>query len=245
MSVASGSISVAPGGIRMKPYYDGSKACLVTLFINVVATAVLTMVADFAPYWLSVWRVPSTFHKLGLWWFCIYGYRDPRDYYGQVYAGCWWYFSPYLDAIRDQIAPVWFRVVQFFVTINVIISLLAVVFLVFFYFTPRRKWALVTVGALSAVSCVLMTLGCVIFAANGRNEGWMPQPEQNRFDWAFGFAGLACFTSLFSAVISFIYIRWLTWYEDKISDYLVIIDEQNKRDRVDLDGGLSEKSSTA
>ena len=27
---------------------------------------------------------------------------------------------------------------------------------------------------------VLMTLGCVIFAANGRNEGWMPQPEQNR-----------------------------------------------------------------
>ena len=58
----------------------------------------------------------------------------------------------------------------------------------------------------------------------------------NRFDWAFGFAGLACFTSLFSAVISFIYIRWLTWYEDKISDYLVIIDEQNKRDRVDLDG---------
>ena len=76
MSVTSGSYGPSQGmEFQMQPYYDGSKATLVTLFINVIATSALTLVADFAPYWLSVWRVPSTFHQLGMWWFCIYGYR--------------------------------------------------------------------------------------------------------------------------------------------------------------------------
>ena len=44
----------------------------------------------------------TTFRKLGLWQVCIAGFRNPKDYWGKVYYGCWWLYAREYNGLRED-----------------------------------------------------------------------------------------------------------------------------------------------
>jgi hypothetical protein len=42
----------------------------------------------------------TTFRNLGLWQVCIAGFRNPKNYWGKVYYGCWWLFAREYNGLR-------------------------------------------------------------------------------------------------------------------------------------------------
>jgi hypothetical protein len=44
----------------------------------------------------------TTFRKLGLWQVCIAGFRNPKNYWGKVYYGCWWLFAREYNGLRKD-----------------------------------------------------------------------------------------------------------------------------------------------
>lgn len=61
---------------------------------------------------MNLYRVSdTTFRRLGLWQVCIAGFRNPKNYWGKVYYGCWWLFAREYNGLRaDEIlTPRMFR----------------------------------------------------------------------------------------------------------------------------------------
>ena len=44
----------------------------------------------------------TTFRKLGLWQVCIAGFRNPKNYWGKVFYGCWWIFAREYNNLRND-----------------------------------------------------------------------------------------------------------------------------------------------
>lgn len=44
----------------------------------------------------------TTFRKLGLWQVCIAGFRNPKNYWGKVFYGCWWIFAREYNGLRND-----------------------------------------------------------------------------------------------------------------------------------------------
>ncbi len=42
----------------------------------------------------------TTFRNLGLWQVCIAGFRNPKNYWGKVFYGCWWLYAREYNGLR-------------------------------------------------------------------------------------------------------------------------------------------------
>jgi hypothetical protein len=69
-----------------------------------ILSMLLNILGFSTPYWIQLWpRVgDSTFKNLGLWQVCIAGFRNPKDFWGKVYYGCWWIFAREFEGLRKS-----------------------------------------------------------------------------------------------------------------------------------------------
>lgn len=76
-------------------------------------------------WWVSL--KPQEFENVGLWQICFNHYRHRFDFYGKIYTGCWWIFSPETRMLFSWISTPWFRNVQAFSTLSMLSSLLGLI----------------------------------------------------------------------------------------------------------------------
>jgi hypothetical protein len=89
------------------------------LFFGIFSLA-CNLIGFSTPYWIQIWPRyylkflyiliiliffifsvgDTTFRKLGLWQVCIAGFRNPKNYWGKVYYGCWWLFAREYNGLR-------------------------------------------------------------------------------------------------------------------------------------------------
>jgi hypothetical protein len=80
---------------------------------------VLNLTANSSDHWW-VSNKPQEFENVGLWQICFNHYRHRFDFYGKIYTGCWWIFSPETRMLFSWISTPWLRVVQAFSTLSLI-----------------------------------------------------------------------------------------------------------------------------
>ena len=71
--------------------------------------------------------VPQEFVNIGLWQIFFNLYRHRFDFYGKVYTGRRWFFSPEISMLFPLIPTPWLRFVQPFPTLSIIPILFALV----------------------------------------------------------------------------------------------------------------------
>ena len=69
-------------------------------------------------WWVSL--QPHEFERIGLWEICFNHYRHRFDYYGKIYTGCWWHFSPETRMLYSWISTPWYQAVQSFATFSMV-----------------------------------------------------------------------------------------------------------------------------
>lgn len=106
----------------------------ICLFLAFVAF-VLNLTANSADRWWEALE-PQEFENIGLWQICFNMYRHRFDFYGKIYTGCWWLFSPEIRQLFSWVSTPWFRVVQAFSTLSMITMLFA---LAMVYILARSK----------------------------------------------------------------------------------------------------------
>ncbi len=86
-------------------------------------------------WWVSL--KPQEFENVGLWQICFNHYRHRFDFYGKIYTGCWWIFSPETRMLFSWISTPWLRVVQAFSTLSMLSMLLSLI-LIFILATSKQ-----------------------------------------------------------------------------------------------------------
>lgn len=84
----------------------------------------LNLTANSSDHWW-VSNKPQEFLNVGLWQICFHRYRHRFDFYGKIYQGCWWLFSPELYKLFTWISTPWYRWVQAFATLSMLTSMFA------------------------------------------------------------------------------------------------------------------------
>lgn len=114
----------------------------------------------------------TTFRKLGLWQVCIAGFRNPKNYWGKVFYGCWWIFAREYNVLRADgiltprkmkirvrsernhcsVYSAWFIAVQTFACFGLIFNILGCIALIVVAITRYR------------LSRRAMLIGCILAA---------------------------------------------------------------------------------
>ncbi|KAK4467888.1 hypothetical protein MN116_008499 [Schistosoma mekongi] len=177
-----------------------------TAYISTYAAFVFLLISFVTPYWLQSWpRLHTPFLRLGLWEFCVNGFVQRLDPNMVSYYGCWWILSPYLRNIFTDLVPFWFLIIQVMVTISLCLQIVAVVTLIAYMckrirHVERQSFFMSLITFCHSCSSILLFISVVIFGVNYQNEIWMPYPTLNWPSWSYGFAILAGFASLLSAI---------------------------------------------
>ena len=97
-------------------------ACFALSFVSFVLFVVAYSTDS---WWISL--KPQEFENVGLWNICFNHYRHRFDFYGKIYTGCWWIFSPELRMLFSWLSRPWFRVVQAFATLALVSSIFSLI----------------------------------------------------------------------------------------------------------------------
>ena len=99
---------------------------------------VLNLTANGSNEWWVALK-PQEFERIGLWEICFNHYRHRFDYYGKVYTGCWWHFSPETRMLFSWVSTPWYQAVQAFATLSMIFMFFAFLALLMLVFNPKKK----------------------------------------------------------------------------------------------------------
>jgi hypothetical protein len=128
--------------------------CLVVAFVSFV----LNLTANSADaWWIS--RKKQEFERVGLWQICFNHYRHRFDFYGKIYTGCWWIFSPETRQLLSWVSTTWFQVVQGFCTMSMLTMLLALILI--FKLATDKELSRVSSRYILATAFVTLTSGIV------------------------------------------------------------------------------------
>lgn len=108
--------------------------CLVLAFVSFV----LNLTANSSSNWWVALK-PQEFERIGLWEICFKLYRHRFDYYGKIYTGCWWHFSPETRMLFSWINTSWYSAVQAFATLSLLTMLLALILTLLIAINPVGK----------------------------------------------------------------------------------------------------------
>ncbi|CAF1124827.1 unnamed protein product [Adineta steineri] len=173
----------------------------------------------------------KTFIRAGLWQVCFNMYRHRFDYYGKIYHGCWWLFSPEIRLLRPWILNNWLRWVQTLSTLSLITSFFAAIATLLIlhnyirFKCPKRRLLdngkfecvkrnlsdhdefklskqILTVAVLHALAGILMLATVILFGIKGKRRDWMMNWQFNWFGWSFQLAIIACILHLLTAFMA-------------------------------------------
>lgn len=187
------------------------------LFFGIFAL-VCNLVGFSTPYWIEVWpRVSdTTFRRLGLWQVCIAGFRNPKNYWGKVYYGCWWLFAREYNGLRaDEIlTPPWFIAVQTFACFGLIFNMLCsaalVVVAITRYRLSRRSMLIGCILSACAWLCNFLTVLIFGIYADAIPGKWMPRPDYTFLSWSYIFTLASMISSLFAVGFVLFEIYFIT-----------------------------------
>ncbi|PAA71228.1 hypothetical protein BOX15_Mlig030267g1 [Macrostomum lignano] len=194
----------------MNSDYDNSRKRIVSGYGRsaLVCSAVsllCTLVSFVTPFWLQSWpRVHTPVDRLGLWEFCLDGLVHRLDPEMRSYFGCWWSFAPEFYPIRDFLMPPWFRFVQFFITISLLLLICGFILCLLYVLgcinnAERRALLSRCLAYLFAVIGTLIGIGVIIFGSKCLDPYWLPLPSLNWPSWSFGLAVLAALFCFFTS----------------------------------------------
>jgi hypothetical protein len=159
------------------------------------AAFVLNLTANSSDrWWVSLKR--QEFENVGLWQICFNHYRHRFDFYGKIYTGCWWLFSPETRMLFSWISTPWFRVVQAFSTLSLLSMFLALIMI--FVLTISKQLSKVSssyilgTSFVTLTSALFMAIAVITFGIRGKDRDWMPRWQQNWYGWSFIVAVTAC-----------------------------------------------------
>ncbi|CAF0782450.1 unnamed protein product [Didymodactylos carnosus] len=175
------------------------------------------------PYWIQIWpRVgDTTFRNLGLWQVCIAGFRNPKNYWGKVFYGCWWlYAREYYQLRRDQIlTPPWFTAVQVMACFGLIFNMLSVVAVIVVSITRYRlsRRSMFVVIILSGLACGFNMISIAIFGQYSDAIGgkWMPRPDYTFLSWSY----ISMFVSTLAAFLCALFMGLELYYVTEAKKY--------------------------
>lgn len=145
-------------------------------------------------WWISL--KPQEFENVGLWQICFNHYRHRFDFYGKIYQGCWWIFSPEIYKLFSWLSTTWFRVVQAFSTLSMIFSLFSLIAILMLSLSRElskvsSRYVLGT-ALLTLTSGIFMAIAVITFGVRGKDRDWMPRWQQNWYGWSFIVAIVSC-----------------------------------------------------
>jgi len=193
----------------------------------------------------------KTFVRAGLWQVCFNMYRHRFDYYGKIYHGCWWLFSPEIRLLRSWISNNWLRWVQALSSLSLVASFFAVIAALLILRNKdgyKSSKQVLTAAVLHGLAGILMLATVILFGIMGKRRDWMMNWQFNWFGWSFQLAIVACIIHLATAFIAgyqgmnkylydkFDYERANEELEDRSTlQYPVLPVHQNRRGRTQRD----------
>lgn len=173
--------------------------------ITAILAVCCTVAAFVLPNWLVSWsRIHTPLNRLGLWEFCLDGLIHRLDPTLKSYFGCWWIFAPEYFPIKDYLQPPWFRTIQAFMTITLILHLVGIIFHLIYHCRcvthPNRRAFICQMLCYVQFACgLIIFMVAIIFGVKYNDRYWMPYPELNWPSWGYGMAVLSGFMSFFTA----------------------------------------------
>ncbi|CAF1328928.1 unnamed protein product, partial [Didymodactylos carnosus] len=181
---------------------------LVSLFILFFAAAafVTNLIANCSDRWWVNAREggEKTFRRAGLWQVCFDMYRHRFDYYGKIYNGCWWLFSPEIRMLRSWISNYWLRWVQTLSTLSLICSLFALGSSINVNRQDNFRSArhVLIQSSLHIVAALLMFCTVILFGVDGKRRDWMMNWQFNWFGWSYKLAIVSCILQFIAGIFS-------------------------------------------
>ncbi|CAF2841802.1 unnamed protein product [Rotaria sp. Silwood2] len=161
--------------------------------------AIFALICDLVgfstPYWIQIWpRVgDTTFRKLGLWQVCIAGFRNPKNYWGKVYYGCWWLYAREYKGLREDgvLTPAWFTAVQIFACFGLVFNILGCIALIVVAITRYRlsRRSMLVGCILCGCAWLCNFLAVLLFGiyADDIPGKWMPRADYTFLSWSYHF----------------------------------------------------------
>ncbi|CAF0823022.1 unnamed protein product [Adineta steineri] len=183
-----------------------------------IFSLVCNLIGFSTPFWIQIWpRVgDTTFRKLGLWQVCIAGFRNPKNYWGKVYYGCWWLFAREYNGLRNDgiLTPPWFIAVQTFACFGLIFNILCCAALIVVAITRYRlsRRSMLIGCILGACAWFFNFLTVLIFGiyADAIPGKWMPRADYTFLSWSFHFTLGAMISSFFTVGFVLFEIYFIT-----------------------------------
>lgn len=165
--------------------------CLALAFVAFV----LNLTANSSDrWWVAIKK--QEFENVGLWQICFNHYRHRFDFYGKIYTGCWWIFSPETRMLFSWISTTWLRVVQAFSTLSMISMMFSLILIAMLAFSRELAKVssrfILTTAFLTLTSAFFMGIAVITFAVCGKDRDWMPRWQQNWYGWSFIVAVVSC-----------------------------------------------------
>ncbi|GBP63251.1 hypothetical protein EVAR_56632_1 [Eumeta japonica] len=179
-------------------YPKASNATLIGSSLTYIAGLFL-LFAFAGPYWLESYpEMFSEFKHMGLWEYCFNRFRFPSYQFDKLFHGCHYIFSEEYYVIREWLLPGWLMIVQAFVTLALMLSLLAQIVLACVVVrwplrtVLRYEWICVSFAFICvALSSSFLFLAVAIFGGNAYRRDWLLYPSFNVLSWSYAFAVIA------------------------------------------------------
>jgi hypothetical protein len=110
---------------------------MICLFLTFVSFVLNLTAFSSSNWWVAL--KPQEFERIGLWEICYNHYRHRFDYYGKIYTGCWWHFSPETRMLYSWVETPWYQAVQSFATFSVVTILVSLLPMLMVTFTEAGK----------------------------------------------------------------------------------------------------------
>jgi len=183
-----------------------------------IFSLVCNLVGFSTPYWLQIWpRVgDTTFRKLGLWQVCIAGFRNPKNYWGKVFYGCWWLYAREYNGLRKDgiLTPPWFTAVQVFACFGLIFNMLCcaalIVVAITGYRLSRRSMLVGCILAACAWFCNFLVVLIFGIYADEIPGKWMPRADYTILSWSYEFTIGSMVSSFFTVGFVLFEIYFIT-----------------------------------
>ncbi|KAJ0181203.1 hypothetical protein K1T71_003288 [Dendrolimus kikuchii] len=199
-------------------YPKASNATLIGASVTYIAG--LFLLFSFAgPYWIESYpEMFTSFKRMGLWEYCFDHFRFPAYQFDKLFHGCHYIFSREFYVIREWLLPGWLMAVQSFVTLALILSLIAQILLACVIVryplrtVLRYEWIFVSFAFfMVAVSSVCLFLAVAIFGGNCYRRDWLLYPSFNVLSWSYAFSVIA--SILFGIAALLLYLEAAKLYE--------------------------------
>ncbi len=145
---------------------------------------------------------------MGLWEFCFYKFRHPDFQFDHLFHGCHALYGEEYRLIREKLLPGWLMVVQLFMTVAIIFSLVGQLVTTGLLLRCPLEWILrfehpitVICFAMNAFTSVLIFLSVVIFGAECWSRDWLLYPNFNFVSYSYAMALFACLSFIVASLL--------------------------------------------